>query len=173
MGIFRCPECREEINAESASCPYCGASFSARKQLKGSGFEWKSGKTFYGYPLVHIAFGRDERNRVKVAKGIVAIGQFGIGLITFAQFGIGFLFAFGQFVLGFTAVAQIAISVLFGIGQFATGYIAIGQVVFGFYALCQTGFAKYLWTPEVRDVEAVVFFCRLCERLRAFLRLLN
>ncbi len=171
MDVFRCPECQEEVSAGAKSCPYCGASFSAKKQSKGFGFEWKSSKTFYGYPLVHIAFGRDERNRLKVAKGIVAIGQFGVGLITFAQFGIGILFAFGQFVLGFTTVAQIAISVLFGVGQLATGYIAIGQVAFGFYALCQTGVAKYIWTPERKDVEAVEVFYELYRKLKDFLSL--
>ncbi|KJU86460.1 hypothetical protein MBAV_001356, partial [Candidatus Magnetobacterium bavaricum] len=30
-------------------------------------------------------------------KGVIAIGQFGIGVVTIAQFGIGIVFAFGQF----------------------------------------------------------------------------
>jgi len=124
MGFSRCRECQEKVSTEAKSCPYCGVPFPVKTESKGFGFEWKSGKTFCGYPLVHIAFGRDEHNRLKVAKGIVAIGQFGVGLITFAQFGIGILFGFGQFILGITAVAQIAISLLFGVGQFATGYIA-------------------------------------------------
>jgi DNA-directed RNA polymerase subunit RPC12/RpoP len=171
MSVFKCPECHEEISTEAERCPYCGASFPSKTKSKGFGFEWQSSKTFYGYPLVNIAFGRDAENRLRVAKGIVAIGQFGIGLITFAQFGIGILFGFGQFIIGFTAIAQIAVSAFFAIGQIATGYIAIGQVAFGFYALCQTGFAKYLWIPEKRDAEAVEIFYQLYGKIKDFLHL--
>jgi hypothetical protein len=173
MIITRCPECKGEISTAAERCPYCGSSLPAEGRSKGPGFEWRSSKTFYGYPLIHIAFGRDAERRLRIAKGVIAIGQFGVGLITFAQFGIGILFGFGQFVLGITAVGQIAISLLFGVGQVATGYVAIGQLALGFYALCQVGFAKYLWTPQIRDVEAVDFFYRLCEKLRDFLRLSN
>ena len=170
MGFSRCRECQEEVSTEAKSCPYCGAAFPVETEAKGFGFEWKSKHTFYGYPLVHIAFGRDAQHKLRVAKGIVAIGQFGVGLITFAQFGIGILFGFGQFIVGITAVGQIAISILFGIGQIATGYIAIGQIALGFYALCHTGFAKYMWTPEIKDTEAVEVFYQLFENLKHFLR---
>jgi hypothetical protein len=169
MNASRCPECREEVSEGIESCPYCGAAFPTKIKSKRFGFEWKSSKVFYGYPLVHIAFGRDSERRLRVAKGVIAIGQFGVGLITFAQFGVGILFGFGQFVLGVTAVAQIAISLLFGVGQIATGYVAIGQVALGFYALCQNGFAKHLWTPEFRDTEAVEMFHHLYGKLRHFL----
>ncbi len=171
MNIFRCPECGQEVSTEAGRCPYCGEFLPARTKSRGSGFEWKSKETFYGYPLVHIAFGRDEQNKLRVAKGVVAIGQFGVGLITFAQFGVGILFGFGQLIFGITAVAQVAISILFGAGQLAIGYYAIGQIAIGFYALCQTGFAKYIWTPEIRDAEAVEFFCQLYEKLKHLLKI--
>ena len=104
------------------------------------GFEWKSSRTFLGYPLVHIAFGRDRRGKLRVAKGIIAIGQFGIGLISVAQFGVGLLFGFGQFVAGLTVLAQFAGGLLVGVGQFATGYVAFGQVV-----LAITAWANWAW----------------------------
>jgi ribosomal protein L40E len=169
MNITRCRECGNEISTEAKNCPYCGAPNPLREKQKGSGFEWQSSQTFYGYPIVHIAFGRDEKNKLKIAKGIIAIGQFGIGLITFAQFGVGILFGLGQVMLGTTAIAQCAISVLFGIGQLSTGYIAIGQISLGFYALCQAGFAKYILTPETKDPEALEFFLQLLDRLKHFL----
>lgn len=168
MAFPRCSECGAEISEGIYSCPYCGASLPARGRSKAHGFEWKSSKTFYGYPLIHIAVGRDEGGKLRVAKGIVAIGQFAIGLIVFAQFGIGILFGFGQFILGFTAVAQIAISILFGVGQLATGYLAIGQIALGFYGLCQIGFAKHLWTPEIKDAEAIKMFYQLFDKLKQF-----
>jgi hypothetical protein len=101
------------------------------------GFEWRSGLEFYGYPLLCVAVGRDENGRMRVAKGWIAVGQFAIGLITFAQVGIGLLFGFGQCIFGITAVAQAAITVLFGVGQIVTGYVAIGQLAVGYYVIAQ------------------------------------
>jgi predicted RNA-binding Zn-ribbon protein involved in translation (DUF1610 family) len=169
MNMYRCPECGNEISTEAKNCPNCGAPNLLRIKQKGSGFEWKSSQTFYGYPLIHIAFGRDETHKLRVARGIIAIGQFGIGLITFAQFGVGILFGFGQVIIGVTAIAQCAISVLFGIGQLSTGYIAIGQISLGFYALCQVGVAKHILTPKIKDPEAIEFFRQLYERIRQFI----
>ncbi len=171
MPLTRCRECQEEISTEARYCPHCGAPFPARKKWRGSGFEWKSEQTFYGYPLIHIAFGRDAQNRIRVAKGVIAIGQFGVGLITIAQFGVGILFGFGQIIVGLTGLAQFAITGFFGIGQFATGYIAIGQFALGYYALAQAGFAKYLWSSVTRDPEAVEFFGQLLQRLKDFLHM--
>jgi len=171
MPLTQCRECQREISTEASNCPHCGAPFPARKKWQGRGFEWKSKQTFYGYPLVHVAFGRDAQNRIRVAKGVIAIGQFGIGLITFAQFGVGILFGFGQFILGITGLAQFAITAFFGVGQFATGYVAIGQFALGYYALAQLGFAKYLWSASMRHPEAVEFFRQMLQSVRDFLQL--
>ena len=86
MNTYRCSECGNEISKEAKNCPYCGASNPIKTKPDGSGFEWKSSQTFYGYPLVHIAFGRDKKNKIKIAKGIIAIGRSAVGLITFGQF---------------------------------------------------------------------------------------
>ncbi len=160
-----CRECAQPISVQAAACPHCGAPFPAKKDW-GGGFEWKSAATVYGYPLIHIAFGRDKNRKVKVAKGVIAIGQFGIGLITFAQFGVGILFGLGQFMVGLTAIAQVAITGLFGIGQIATGYVAIGQLALGYYALCQLGLAKFILTADHKDPEAVRFFLTLLDKVR-------
>lgn len=159
--MVNCRECKNQVSPNAKSCPHCGAPYPSRAEWKGTGFEWKSEATYLGYPLVHVAFGRNERGRLRVAKGVIAIGQFAIGAITFAQFGIGFLFGFGQFILGLTAIAQFAVGPYFAIGQFAAGHIAIGQFVVAHYGLAQAGFAQYLWSPERRDEQAVVFFQNL------------
>jgi hypothetical protein len=171
MPLTQCRECQKEISTEANYCPHCWAPFPAKKKWQGRGFEWKSKQTFYGYPLVHIAFGRDAQNRIRVAKGVIAIGQFGIGLITFAQAGIGVLFGFGQFILGLTGLAQFAITGLFGIGQFATGYVAIGQFALGYYVLAQLGFAEHLWSSGVQDPEAVEFFRQMLQSVKDILKL--
>ncbi len=159
--MTKCPACRKDINPEFKFCPYCGSVNPDVKPAKSRGVDIKIGPVFYGFPLINIAVGRDEKGRLRVAKGVIAIGQFGIGIITFAQFGIGILFGFGQMIIGLTAIAQVAIGAVFGLGQLATGYIAIGQIVLGWYGLAQFGLARYIWTPDHRDIEAVMFFHRL------------
>lgn len=137
-----CRSCRKEVSTDALSCPHCGAPWPARRAWRGWGYEWKSKTTVLGVPLVHVAFGRDENGKLRVAKGIVAIGQFGIGAITIAQFGIGALFGFGQFVLaplaigqfafGLVAAGQFGLGLLLGAGQFGTGALgAWGQVTLG------------------------------------------
>lgn len=169
MALTYCRECQQQISTQAQTCPHCGIRFPAREMGTGTGYEWKSRYTIYGYPLVHIAFGRDARRRLRVAKGVIAIGQFGIGLVTFAQFGVGILFGFGQCILGLTAIAQCAITPLFGAGQFATGYVAIGQFALGYYALAQFGFAGHLWSVATKDPEALEFFTRLLDEARKIL----
>jgi hypothetical protein len=169
MSLTACRECKKEISNQARSCPQCGAPYPARPEWKGWGFDWKSQTTLFGYPLINVAVGRDEKGNLRVAKGIIAIGQFGIGLITIAQFGVGLLFGIGQFVFGLTAVAQFAVGLIFALGQVAIGYIAIGQMAFGYYAFCQLGVAKYLWCRGRKDIEAVEFFRQLLQRAKTFL----
>lgn len=170
MALASCRECKAQVSTEARSCPHCGAPRPAQQDWTGSGFEWQSTRTFWGYPLVHIAFGRDRRGKLRVARGVIAIGQFAIGLITVAQFGVGILFGFGQFVAGLTVLAQFAAGVLLGIGQFATGYAAIGQFVFAYYGLGQLGLAKFMWGAGHRDPEAVDFFLSWWEAAKNFLK---
>lgn len=163
MNLSSCRECKKEVSPNARSCPHCGAPQPANQTWNGWGFDWKSKTSYYGWPLVHVSVGKDRNGRLRVAKGWIAIGQFGIGAVTIAQFGVGVVFGFGQVILGTTAIAQIAVALLFGMGQLATGYIAVGQIVFGYYGLCQAGLAAHLWSQKFRDPEAVRFFKQLAE----------
>jgi hypothetical protein len=139
--LTACRACRQQVSREARACPHCGAPFPARQGWNGPGFDWKSARTLFGYPLVHVAFGRDAEGKMRVARGIVAIGQFGIGAVTIAQFGVGAVLGLGQFVVaplaiaqfafGLAAIGQIGIGLLFGLGQVATGAVAIGQLTLG------------------------------------------
>lgn len=136
-----CRVCQAPVSSMAHACPRCGAPFPARVGWNGTGYEWKSPGTFRGIPLVHVAWGRDAKGKLRVAKGVVAIGQFGIGAFTIAQFGVGLIFGFGQFVaapiaigqfaLGLVAAGQFGIGILAGAGQFATGIFATGMKAFG------------------------------------------
>jgi len=169
VALTQCRECQKEVSTQARGCPNCGAPYPVRLKWQGSGFEWKSKKTFYGYPFVHIAFGRDAKGKLRVAKGFIAIGQFAVGVITIAQFGVGVLFGFGQFIFGLTAIAQFAVAVVFGAGQLATGYVAIGQFVLAYYGLAQVGFAKYIWSTQNKDPEAVEFFRQILSQVESLI----
>lgn len=82
MSLATCRECGAEVSDQALACPRCGAPRPANPTWSGSGFEWKSSRTCFGFPLVHIAVGRDIRGKLRVAKGIIAIGQFAVGLVT-------------------------------------------------------------------------------------------
>ena len=102
-----CRECRQEVSEQALACPHCGVPFPAREKWDGWGYEYKSGTTIFGLPLLHISF-KYRANRVPVpAKGIIAIGQFGCGVFTLAQFGIGVV-GIGQFMAGGWVLAQFA-----------------------------------------------------------------
>ncbi len=123
-----CRSCRHEVSEDAFACPHCGAPFPARQKWDGWGYEYKSEATLFGWPLIHVSF-KYRPNRVPVvAKGIIAIGQFGCGVVTIAQFGIG-VFTVAQFALAGFALAQ-----------FAVAYSLIAQ--FGIYV--HEGHAQFL-----------------------------
>jgi hypothetical protein len=168
MALAACRECGHEVSLAARACPHCGAPHPGNPDWRGTGYEWRSARTFLGYPLIHVAYGKDARGKLRVAKGIIAVGQFAVGLITVAQFGVGLLFGLGQFMFGFTALAQFALALYFGVGQVATGYAAIGQVVLAHYGVAQAGWATHLSTPGHPDPEALAYFRHVLETLRSF-----
>ena len=101
----RCRECRHSISEQAVSCPNCGAPNPAKDKWDGWGYEYKSESTFMGWPILHISF-KYRPNKMPVpAKGIISIGQFGIGIFNISQFGIG-LFSLAQFTIAGYALAQ-------------------------------------------------------------------
>jgi hypothetical protein len=104
-----CRECKQQISDQAFHCPHCGAPYPARPKWDGWGFEYRSTTNILGWPLLHISF-KYRPNRVPVpARGILAIGQFGIGVFTLAQFGVG-VFGIGQFMAGGFILAQFALA---------------------------------------------------------------
>ncbi len=171
MSLTICRECGRDVSADALVCPHCGANNPAGTMPSFGrmwGFEWRSQTEILGWPLVHVALGRNAQGRLRVAKGVIAVGQFGVGLITVAQFGVGLLFGFGQLILGLSAVAQVALTAYFAVGQVAVGYVAIGQIGMGEYVLAQLGYGRHLWTQKIRDPAAVAFFQALWESLKTW-----
>ncbi|MDH4264749.1 MAG: zinc ribbon domain-containing protein [Deltaproteobacteria bacterium] len=121
-----CRECRHKVSEQAFSCPQCGAPYPAKKKWDGWGYEYKSGATLFGLPLLHISF-KYRPNRMPVpAKGVISIGQFGMGFLNISQFGIGLIsisqftiagFALAQFGIAYWLIAQIGLYFDKGYGQ--------------------------------------------------------
>jgi hypothetical protein len=124
-----CRECKREISEQAFACPNCGAPYPARPTFDGWGFEYKSPVEVAGLPLLHISFKYRANRTPVVARGIIAIGQFGCGVICISQFGVG-VFSISQFTIAGFAVAQFAAAYSL-IAQFGL-YVAEGhgQLVF-------------------------------------------
>jgi len=101
-----------------------------------TGREWKSKATILGWPVVHIAYGRNPRTGERlIAKGLIAIGDTAIGGLAVGGRSLGIV-SIGGVAVGINAVGGVAIglqSVLGGvaIGGYALGGLAIGLIAIG------------------------------------------
>lgn len=123
-----CRECKHQVSEQAPLCPNCGAPRPAIQDWSGWGFEYKSKAEILGLPLVHVSFKFSPNFMPVPAKGIIAIGQFGLGVVNISQFGVG-VFSLSQFTISAFAVAQfgIAYSLVAQFGLYVSeGY---GQVV--------------------------------------------
>ena len=121
-----CRECHHGVSEQAFSCPQCGAPYPAKEKWDGWGFEYKSEATLLGLPLIHISFKYRPNRRPVPAKGLISIGQFGIGIVNISQFGIGVIsisqftiagFALAQFGIAYSLIAQIGLYFDKGYGQ--------------------------------------------------------
>ncbi len=141
MALIPCKECGKEISRQAVMCPHCGTS---RKGFP-YGREFRSKATLFGLPLVHIVYGPNvdpTTGRIRVAKGIVAIGGISVGAVSIGGLSIG-LFSFGGLSLGDIALGGLAIGLGAAIGGLAIGTIAIGGCAIGWTALGGAAFGAH------------------------------
>lgn len=93
-------------------------------------YEYKSKRTCFGIPLVHIHIGRG----LCVAKGILAIGNISIGAISIGIVALGGL-CLGALALGLFSFAGLALGLLLAVGGVAAGTVAIGGLAAGIFAI--------------------------------------
>lgn len=95
-----------------------------------SGYEYRSRKTVLGIPLVHINLTRGRGGGVRVAKGIIAIGDVAVGLL-----------AIGGVAVGGLSLGGVALGLLLALGGVAIGGLSLGGLSIGLYALggCAVG----------------------------------
>lgn len=84
-------------------------------------YEYKSSRTLFGLPLVHVRLG--DRG-FGVAKGIFAVGNVAVGL-----------FALGGISLGLFSLGGVSLGLLLALGGMSVGGIAIGACAVGLAAL--------------------------------------
>ena len=103
-------------------------------------YEYKSKRTLFGLPLVHINMGFG----LRVARGIIAVGNISIGVLSVGGLALG-LFSFGGLALGLllvlagvgvgtVALGGLAVGVL-AVGGFALGWFAWGGIACGVYSV--------------------------------------
>src|SRR6266699_2651956 len=98
------------------------------------GCEYRSKQTLFGLPLVHVTWGVDlSTGKLKVARGILAVGPKAIGVVAFGGMAAG-IFAFGGLGMGLLSVGGMAIGLLGAFGGVAVGPIALGGAAIGYYA---------------------------------------
>ncbi len=93
---------------------------------RSKGFEYISGLSVFGIPLLHINI-----KRGGIAKGIIAIGNIALGLIALGNISIG-LISIGAVSLAiFLSIGAFALSIGLSIGAFAASYFfSIGAAAF-------------------------------------------
>lgn len=178
-----CGNCKYSLKGltDSSKCPECGKPLVEVLQrgpiLFRAGRRYQSETRIFGLPLISIAVGPSETERMGHARGIIAIGDkatgwlalggFARGLIAFGGLAIG-LFSFGGLSLGlFAALGGTTIGGLacggVGLGGFvaggaSVGYLASGGMAVGQYARGGACFGPHVISATTRDPAAVAMF---------------
>lgn len=157
MALIECPECGNQISDKALICPTCGYSATARFL---GGYEYCSKTELFGLPLIHIVLGfsiHPITGKIRVAKGIIAIGNLAVGGVALGGLSLG-LISLGGLAIGLLALGGLSIGLLIAIGGFAMGIIAIGGGAFGYYALGGGAFGAHPLGGNAQDPNAIEFF---------------
>ncbi len=157
MALINCPECEQEVSDQAMACPHCGHPIRG-----GYGYEYRSERELFGVPLVHIVSGSPidpVTGRLRIAKGIIAVGPIAIGGLAFGGSAIGVV-SFGGAALGLIAVGGAAVGVLLALGGLAIGLVAIGGAAIGYYAVGGGAWGVHALGGNVQDPNMPEFFRR-------------
>lgn len=124
-------------------------------------YEYRSPIRIAGWPLLHVAFGKDEiTGKMKRARGVVAIGNMAVGgialgvmtrgLITFGVLSIG-LFSTGVLGVGLVSLGVFGLSPLC-----AAGVMSVAPYAFGVNALGWISAGVKAWGMHTADIEGPI-----------------
>lgn len=164
MAITSCPECGRSISDKAQACPNCGYPMQPLPQnpigrpfFRSYGYEYKSQRTIFGMPLIHIVSGLPD-GRMKVARGFFAIGNVAVGVFALGGVAVGII-SLGGVGLGLAVCGGAALGLGVGVGGLATGYLAIGGAAIGIYAVggLAIGVHTIFNDPHLRQVIESLF----------------
>ena len=135
-----------------------------------TGIDYRSQRTLWGRPLLHIATGRDPATgKRRVARGVIAIGTFARGVVAIGVFASGWIaigvfaagaLALGGFAVGLLALAGSAVGLVFAMGKVAVGGLAMGGAAIGYLAYGDTARGVHAVDGKGIDQFAAEFFLR-------------
>lgn len=125
---------QEPAQGRAPFTPYWGLPW---RYVWAADFEYKSERTLFGLPLVHI-----NGKWGGTAKGVVAVGFKACGVVSVGFLSMGVLSA-GCLSLGAVSLGALALGVL-ALGAVAAGFVAYGAAAFGGFAAGAFACAKYV-----------------------------
>lgn len=105
---------------------------------RGMYYHYKSKKTLFGLPLVHVSIGM----RAKRAKGIIAIGNVATGAIAIGFISCG-IFSLGLLSLGLIGLGVLSLGLLFALGSVSIGTFSIGAISLGIFTFGAVSIGMY------------------------------
>lgn len=96
-------------------------------------YEYKSKRTLFGLPLVHINLSYGRFSGLRRAKGIIAIGNIATGILAFGGISAG-IFSLGGISCGLFSLGGLSLAVLLSLGGLSIGGIAFGGLALGIFA---------------------------------------
>lgn len=155
MPLIKCSDCNNDISDKAIVCPHCGAA--------GQGFFWaleyRSKKMLFGLPLVHIVLGpffNPVTGRMRIAKGIIAIGGIAVGGLAIGGVAFGII-AFGGLAVGLASFGGAALGIMLAAGGLAVGFFALGGVAIGYYAIGGVALGVHALGGDVSNTQLVEF----------------
>ena len=135
----------EPAQGRAPFTPYWGL---PRRYVWASDFEYKSERTLFGLPLVHIngRWGGTAKGVVAVgfkACGVVSVGFLSMGVLSAGCLSLGAV-SLGALALGVLALGAVSVGLLLALGAVAAGFVAYGAAAFGGFAAGAFACAKYV-----------------------------
>lgn len=132
----------------------------------------RSSSSLLGYPVVDIAYGRDnDAGETRGhAKGLIAFGDTATGLFAFGKFARGLIFAYGLYAIGLSSFGLFSCGIIgcgliscgvlsaggMAIGWYACGALAIGYKAIGLVAFGIHPFGAYRWQWAKTALDAAI-----------------
>jgi hypothetical protein len=156
MPIIKCSDCNNDISDKAIICPHCGAA------VQGSlrGYEYRSEKTLFGLPLVHIVVAptfNPVTGKMRIAKGIIAIGGIAVGGLAIGGLSFGVI-AIGGLAVGLAALGGAALGIILAAGGLAVGFVALGGLAIGYYAIGGGALGVHALGGNARGPQLLQFF---------------